>query len=788
MPELVLKKTGETRFVSDEGLADALASGLYVPPAAGEKVAVELRPGVVGQTTVGELGAVQAGGANIERESSFRGRESKVRNARLHGGVGDKIQTFAENAINEATLGGLGVIGELAGGQDYTDDRLARSEANPISAGVGTATGIIAPALASGGTSTAARVLAANPLGGAAKLGGRIAKSGGAAASLASKAGRIAAGGAFEGGAQGLGQGIQELTDSSDPLTWERATSVLSSNVFYGAAIGGGANLAGAAVEKGLTKAKGMLDDVASRGAKAVDTTSADLAGLDSKALRTARETELGAIETARVPQRAQLADDIGAFRKEIKDQKVFLATKGAKTWEGVDDLVKKEASEIGKVSLEADKTIDRMLRNPKALASRPQRALDALQQQEAALERLAAHGDNLRPVFAADTTGERIAALNAVPGALERNRALQAKIADLTSAPSSTRLAAIDDAKDALVTGGRGAKGIGEQMLGGAAYSGAAGAASMIPVIGPLIAPFVGAKASALIGETVFGGLAKAGSEAAKRTATVVKTFLDVTRKVTPAAPVVATKVLSSVAYAPPKTSERPSAAKPTKAKLPELYRTRSDEVRSMVSNGPDGVPRMRREARAELAARLMPIAAFSPVLADRMETLAAKRLEFLAGKLPRRPDMGIMQTGPDLWQPSEMEMRTWARYAAAVEDPGAIEERMASGSITPEDAEVMREVYPERLAELQRQILEQLPTLQKSLPYNRRLALSIMTGIPVDASMHPVVLASLQSSFTEEPGTEGGTQAPKAQPAFGSVKVNEATPSQQRQQGSIG
>ena len=32
---------------------------------------------------------------------------------------------------------------------------------------------------------------------------------------------------------------------------------------------------------------------------------------------------------------------------------------------------------------------------------------------------------------------------------------------------------------------------------------------------------------------------------------------------------------------------------------------------------------------------------------------------------------------------------MRTWARYVAAVEDPGGVEERLAAGTVTPEDAE---------------------------------------------------------------------------------------------------
>jgi hypothetical protein len=128
-------------------------------------------------------------------------------------------------------------------------------------------------------------------------------------------------------------------------------------------------------------------------------------------------------------------------------------------------------------------------------------------------------------------------------------------------------------------------------------------------------------------------------------------------------------------------------------------------------------------------------------------------------------------------------MEMRKTARYMAAIEDPIGIVERLSNGAITPEDAEVMREVYPEMYADIQQQIMAKLPTLQKTLPHQRRLALSIFSGLPVDPAMHPRILETLQASFTDEPGTEGGMQAPTPQPQFGSVKNQEATPAEQRQ-----
>jgi hypothetical protein len=380
---------------------------------------------------------------------------------------------------------------------------------------------------------------------------------------------------------------------------------------------------------------------------------------------------------------------------------------------------------------------------------------------------------------------GQGKASLDKLGGLLEQNKALQAKIEGSLVAKSelvSPRLKEIADAKLGLSDRG-GKKGIGEQMLGGTAYSTAASLTSAIPFVGPFLAPFVGAKAAGMVGEKVFGRMGSAATNVAKRASAGVSKFLEVGAKVAPAAPVLATKVLGSVAFGSSRDESKPSKSDSKPTRLADVYRKRTDELKAQTTYGPDGVPVMRPEARRAMAARLAPIAAGSPVMADRMETLAARRLEFLAGKVPRRPDLGGMKTGPDRWQPSDMEMRAFARYVAAVEDPAGIVDRLADGSVTPEDAEAMRAVYPEMMADITRQIIEGLPTLRQSLPYGRRLALSIFSGVPVDPSMDPHVLATLQASFTDEPGTEGGSQAPQAAPQFGSVKNQEATPSQARQ-----
>jgi hypothetical protein len=689
--------------------------------------------------------------------------ESTTSSAKLRAGV--------EGALRGATLGLSDVVSRAAGGEESARRSRQVREANPTISTVTEIAGGVAPALASGGTSTLGAAARLTPAGATARLGAGLARAAPEAGALA-KVGRAAVGGAVEGAITGIGTGVSDLALSEDPLSVERAVSTLSSRALYGGAIGGGAGTLGKSAEIGLAKARRALDDVASANSQRL-AIGEDLANLDAKGLAAAERAELDAIETARVPRRAELADELAAFRRELKAQKQLLVTKDVNLPAAGDRL---STRELGRISLKANRQLDNLLDNPAGLAKNPAKALDALQRQEHALAKIAERTEDLRTAFAADKTTVRAAALDTIAPALERNRALQAQITELTAAPASQRLEQIAEAKLALSAGG-GKKTLAEQMAGSTVFSVVTGAVAGLPVPGSsLLAPMLGARAADVVGERVFGRLGRAMAEGQARSAKAIGAIFERGERAVRAAPPVATRVLAGVAFGP-LLDEEPRS--PTTRKLPEVFRQRADELREQVAAGPDGKPVMRPAARARIGAALAPIAAAQPMLADRMETLAARRVEFLASKLPRRPEIGAIQIGPDRWQPSDMEMRGWARYVAAVEDPDGILERVAQGAVTPEDAEVMREVYPELLADITRQILERLPTLRQNLPYHRRLALSILTGVAVDPSMEPRILAALQAQYAAEPAP------PTPQPQFGSVKSTETgTASQRREQ----
>ena len=641
------------------------------------------------------------------------------------------------------------------------------------------------PGLSMAGDAVGALV---SPIGGV----GKAVEGGIAAGSALGRIGAAAVGYGAEGALYGAGAGISELALDDRPITMERVAGSLSSNMLYGGLVGGAAGSIGKLAELGLSRARTTLAEQAAR------TTTDDLAAMDVKQLRAAREAELDsiktshkadldAIEESRVAERQSIADDLKDLKREVKDTNQWATTKDVKYQVAEGRL---SAAELGRTAAGADKQLARLLDNPIGLAKNPTKALDALQRQESALVNLLDHQGELRAAYGTgELSAKRIAALEAAPQILEKNRAIQARIAEVTKplpeiAKTSPRLDAIDAAREQLSAGkANPLASIPQRMLEGSTFGAVTGAVAGLAIPGAgMAAPMVGAAVSKMLGEKVLGGLGKAASGQAARAQRVALSFVGKAERATTAAVPIATKVLASVRY-----GQGDKAPVPAKASdLARHFNARADEVRKLVEPDPvTGGVKMREDARAKVTEHLSPVGNQFPLLADALESIAARRAVFLYGKLPKKPDAFGAGLGPDLWQPSDMEMRKWARYVAGVEDPGSIMDRVAHGSISPEDGEVMREVYPEMLADLQQQIFAAAQRgTTKTIPYTSRLALSRLTGIPVDPTTDPRILSVIQAAHQQEAGTEGGTQQPRAQPQFGSVSrsLDEPTRAQKR------
>ncbi len=808
MPFVKNAKTGKPTFVSQDQVEAKLASG-EVEPLEGQEFGA-----------IGPAGQVQSvAPEKLQRTKDLGGRVAtgeEIEEQRLEEQFGDDpLRTGAEGLARGASLGLSDIL--LQGFGASKRGLRERKERSPTLSTVSEVAGGAIPSLLGGGPSGLAKALKSSPAGIIDDTGKAISKKLGGGVKGAVGRGTV------EGGLYGAGATVSEVALSEEPLTTEQIGMSLTSNVLFGAGVGGLAGLGGIALEKTARKAKEITGDTLerlSKPASAADDIS-DLSKLDRKGLKIAKEAETARLDDVVKQQKTTVADEIRAYQEKRNAANPFLAT---------DD-------EAARILSDSKRSIRRHVDEPVGLAENPNKALDPLRREATALRRAIDGGDEFLAKLAGEqdtllkklskqleaggetvtlqgkmarryadfaevkvrrgksleipmedakkfqaalgsgeVQGMRAKAHGELQGLLDENLALQQRIQASYKPPASERLTAIDDAFEALSSQKGGKKGLADQLMQGAAYS--VGSTIAAP-LGPL-APIVGAKIADFMAD--LGGLtkklSKAGEKTAERLNTAVDAFLNVTERATRSAPLAATKTLQAVSYGKGEQPLRPMV--PTKSRLVENYRQRENELRAQVTTAPDGRVVMRPESRMALGERLSAIAAVSPVAADRIETIAARRVEFLVSRLPKRPDIAAPLAGPDRWQPSDFEMAKFARYAAAVEDPAAILERMNDGTLTPEDAEAMREVYPETYAHVQQQIMERLPELQQTLPYERRLTMSILFGLPVDPAMRPEILTVLQNSFAQNMG--GAIAAPSPTGTPRKTSEQEPTAAQKR------
>ena len=688
-----------------------------------------------------------------------------------HGGYEDKVTALRAGLGSGVTAG----LSDLVPKSEALKEKIKANEGYHTAGQVAGAVGsILVPGAQGAAAGRIGKVLSKSPAAAIERLAERAgARAGGGIKGAAAR-------GVTEGALHGAGSGITELSLSDDPVTLERAISTISSNALLGGGIGAAGGVFAKAAGKGLKRATEALE--ARRAAPSTGTQVVDDLAAYAKAREGAFLVAKGERKAVLSKQARRIRDALDAPETLAKRPQQLAATLEKETKvlreileEGQEETLQKLVANDRKVEAEVSailakaKPDAKSVKLPKKLAAEyrdmlglPGRGGMNLQVEKAR--------DFVQRLEAGEMVAARREALDAVPDMLEQNLAIREAIDE-----SMKKKGALDGLAQQAAT-----------SYGVAAVTGLL-PGGMLGAAGAMIAPRIVPRLTQKLDDLVTKRLARAGAEAADRTSLAVARVLSAGEKTrraaAPASTLGATKILQSVSYSPELPASQTRQYAPTGDKLTQAFRNREQEILSQVQAVAPGEYRMRPAARQEVSARLAGARAVDPVLADRIETLVARRVEYLASKMPRRPDHVAMTVGPDRWRPSDMQMRQFARHVQAVEDPNSVIERAADGKVTMADVEALREVYPEQLRDLQRQIVEQLPQVRESLPYEKRLAISILTGVPVVPATDPRILRVLQAQYATEPGTDGGAHAPQAKPQFGSVSRQALTPAQERQ-----
>lgn len=296
--------------------------------------------------------------------------------------------------------------------------------------------------------------------------------------------------------------------------------------------------------------------------------------------------------------------------------------------------------------------------------------------------------------------------------------------------------------------------------------------ALSAIPVIGPILGLFLKARAvmkmigrrGGSVAKSADGSVAARSAELQNRIATATGAMLATGGK--------GAKKLSAIIAGPAVTLTTklfPGDGDTKSKDLQVLYEARSNELAHALQPG----------AIAHAVGDRLKVS--DPLMQDAITSQIERGLKFIESKRPKQTFSPGMLPGDGAPKISKVLLDEWGKYIHAVNDPASVIEDLAKGHLSIEGAETLHVVYPNLFLKAQQVLLDHAAEFKKTLPYTRRVALSIAYQIPVDGTMTQSHMMFLQPPPTvgtvpQTPGQSPGM--PSSTPAIiGPLKIGTQT-----------
>lgn len=145
-------------------------------------------------------------------------------------------------------------------------------------------------------------------------------------------------------------------------------------------------------------------------------------------------------------------------------------------------------------------------------------------------------------------------------------------------------------------------------------------------------------------------------------------------------------------------------------------------------------------------IAKRTVRVANADAGVAAAMQSSLANAVQFLGSKIPLNAAPSGLFAKP--YKPSSLELAKFERYLQVIEKPLTVLADLEKGTLTREHAEALKAVYPELYKEIQQTALQYVVD-GKNVPYEKRVQLGILLDIPADSSLDSETILSLQASF---------------------------------------
>lgn len=154
------------------------------------------------------------------------------------------------------------------------------------------------------------------------------------------------------------------------------------------------------------------------------------------------------------------------------------------------------------------------------------------------------------------------------------------------------------------------------------------------------------------------------------------------------------------------------------------------------------------------------------APNIKMALGTQLTRTAVFLHSKMPRDPMYGLSIFADKTdFTPSDMELEIFGRYVDAAQDPATVIENLAEGTVSPQEIETLRTLYPNVFQDVLDEIMVTLTEYEEDLPYQHKLTLGLLFDIPADVSMTPQFLLTMQSNYVNKDvgGRPRGKRAPQ-------------------------
>lgn len=183
------------------------------------------------------------------------------------------------------------------------------------------------------------------------------------------------------------------------------------------------------------------------------------------------------------------------------------------------------------------------------------------------------------------------------------------------------------------------------------------------------------------------------------------------------------------------------------------EVFEKSFSRLQEVVAN-PQGVA-------AGVARTMGAVGDAAPRTAAVVAMRAQEMAEFLVSKAPPGMVPSPYSLAPQKHKPlySDGQMREWARYAAAVNDPVSVLDSLRRGDISTQEVEVLNKFYPKLGQQIRAQIVSEIAEKGHELARPQRLALGVLFALPTDEDLTQPFIATAQGLYGAMPDVKDAT-----------------------------